>query len=292
MEVTVALFGAAGKIGTRISDKLRQTNAYRVLHVEAGDNGIARLRAKGVEATSQEQALAEADLVILAVPDRILLAVSEDVAPRAKSGATLVFLDPAVLVSGLLPQRKDIAYFVVHPCHPPIITDETEPEALMDFYGGIKAKQSLVCALLQGDEAYYRTGEKLAQEMFAPILRVHRITVDQMALLEPAMAETVVLTCMFVMKEAMEEAVRRGVPQAAAFDFLMGHIKVNLGIQYGYLPGTQFSDGALRMVESAKKLIFQPDWRKVFDPANLQTQIGEIIRGDPDPSSVSGKAAH
>jgi D-apionate oxidoisomerase len=281
MTETVALFGAAGKIGTRISGKLSQTQNYRVLHVEAGESGMARLRANGLEPTSPAQALAEADIIILAVPDRILVAVSQEAVPQAKSGALFVFLDPAVPVSGLLPKRADIAYFVTHPCHPPVITEETEKDAIMDFYGGLKAKQSLVCALLQGDEKYYQMGEAIVREMFAPILRVHRITVEQMAVLEPAMAETVVLTCMFVMKEAMEEAVKRGVPQTAAFDFLMGHIKVNLGIQYGFLPGTQFSDGALRMVERAKGQIFQPDWRKVFEPANLESQVNEIIHG-PD----------
>jgi hypothetical protein len=30
--------------------------------------------------------------------------------------------------------------------------------------------------------------------MFAPVIRANRVTVEQMALLEPAMAETVVLT--------------------------------------------------------------------------------------------------
>ncbi len=289
MTETVALFGAAGKIGTRISNRLRQTTAYHLLYVESGDTGIARLRANGLEPTAPQQALAEADIVVLAVPDRILLAASAEVVPQAKSGALLVFLDPAVPVSGQLPARADVAYFVVHPCHPPVVTEETEREAIMDFYGGNKGKQSLVCALLQGDDTDYQTGEKLVSEMFAPILRVHRITVEQMAILEPAMSETVVLTCMFVMKEAMEEAVRRGVPPAAALDFLMGHIKVNLGIQYGYLPGTQFSDGALRMVARAKKQIFQPDWRKVFEPDNLATQINEIIYGPDGEPGASKK---
>lgn len=116
--------------------------------------------------------------------------------------------------------------------------------------------------------------------MFAPILRVHRITVEQMALLEPAMAETVVLTCMFIMKEAMGEVVRHGVPAEAAFDFLMGHINVNLGIQHGFLPNTQFSDGAYKMVEKAKKQIIQSNWKQVFEPENLAIQVNAIIHGE------------
>jgi hypothetical protein len=190
-----------------------------------------------------------------------------------------IFLDPAVPVSGLLPEREDVSYFVVHPCHPPVVNDEVTPEAKADFYGGIAAKQALVCALLQGPEETYELGEQIVREMFAPILRVHRITVEQMALLEPAMAETVVLTCMFIMKEAMDEAVARGVPTEAAFDFLMGHINVNLGIMYGFLPNTQFSDAAYRMVENAKGRLIRPDWKQVFEPESVKAQVDAILYG-------------
>jgi hypothetical protein len=160
-----------------------------------------------------------------------------------------------------------------------VINDEVTPEAKADFYGGIAAHQSLVCALLQGPEEAYAFGEAVAREIFAPILRVHRVTVEQMALLEPAMAETVVLTCMFIMKEAMEEAIARGVPAEAAFDFLMGHINVNLGIQYGFLPNTQFSDGAYKMVENARKQLIQQDWKQVFEPENVKAQVDAIVHG-------------
>jgi len=45
---TVALFGAAGKIGTRIAEKLRDDPEYRTLYVEAGEAGLARLRERGL----------------------------------------------------------------------------------------------------------------------------------------------------------------------------------------------------------------------------------------------------
>jgi hypothetical protein len=276
---TLALLGAAGKIGTRIANRLRDSDQYQVLFVEAGPEGEARLRARGAEPASLAAALAAADAIILAVPDRVLTAVAEEVVPQVKNGTMVIFLDPAVPVSGTLPKREDISYFVVHPCHPPVINDEVTPEAKADFYGGIAAHQSLVCALLQGPEEAYAFGEAVAREIFAPILRVHRVTVEQMALLEPAMAETVVLTCMFIMKEAMEEAIARGVPAEAAFDFLMGHINVNLGIQYGFLPNTQFSDGAYKMVENARKQLIQQDWKQVFEPENVKAQVDAIVHG-------------
>ena len=62
----------------------------------------------------------------------------------------------------------------------------------------------------------------------------------------------------------------------AAFDFLMGHINVNIGILFGFLDA-QFSDAAKLMVERAKAQIFQPDWRKVFDEDNLRGQVDAII---------------
>jgi hypothetical protein len=276
---TLALFGAAGKIGTRIANRLKDADQFDVLYIEAGGTGEARLREWGAEPTPQAEALKRADAFILAVPDKMLSALAQEIVPQVKSGALVIFLDPAVPVSGVLPKREDISYFVVHPCHPPVINDEVTTEAKADFYGGIAAKQSLVCALLHGPEEAFAVGEKIVRAMFKPILRVHRITVAQMALLEPAMAEMVVLTCMFVMKEAMEEAVRRGVPPEAAFDFLMGHINVNLGIQYGFLPNTQFSDGAYKMVENAKKQIIRPDWKQVFEPENIKAQVDAIVHG-------------
>ena len=276
MPQTVAVFGAAGKVGTRITHKLLDAPDYQVLYVERGEAGMARLRERGMTPTTPADAAQQAELVILAVPDVAIGAVAADLVPQLRAGTLVMTLDPAAPFGGELPQRDDIAYFVVHPCHPPVINDETDLEAKRDLYGGVKAAQSLVCALMQGTDADYARGEALARAMFAPILRTHRITVDQMAILEPAMAETVVLTCMVIMKEAMEEAVARGVPQEAAFDFLMGHINVNIGILFGYL-NTQFSDAANLMVARAKSQLIQPDWRKVFDEDNLRGQVDAII---------------
>jgi len=278
MNETIALFGAAGKIGTRIADKLRESSDYRTLYVER-TAGQEHLRLRGLEPTDVAVAVKEADVVVLAVPDTVLAQVAAEVVPQLSSGALVVCLDPAVAYAGLLPERDDVAYFTVHPCHPPVINDEVEPDARMDFYGGIKAKQPLVCALVQGQERDYERGEAVSRALFAPVLRTHRLTVEQMAVLEPAMAETVVLTCMFIMREAMEEAIRRGVPPAAARDFLMGHINVNLGIQYGYLGDTQFSDAALLMVERAKQQLIKPDWKNVFEPDNIRAQVEAIVSG-------------
>jgi hypothetical protein len=99
-----------------------------------------------------------------------------------------------------------------------------------------------------------------------------------MAILEPAMSETVILTCMFVMKEAIDEAVRHGVPAEAAREFALGHMNVNVGILFGYL-NTDFSDGAKLAVARAREQILRPDWKQVFEPENVLAQVQAITKG-------------
>lgn len=274
----IALFGAAGKMGTRISNRLKDAVEYQTLYVEAGEMGVARLRERGVTPSSPDDAARTADVVILAVPDTILGKVAHNVVPLLKSGAIVICLDPAAPHGGELPERADITYFITHPCHPPVVGDENDPEVRKDFFGGIKAKQNVVCALMQGPESDYAKGEQIIRVIFAPVINTYRITVEQMAILEPAMSETTILTCMFVMKEAIDEAVRRGVPKDAAYAFALGHFNINIGILFGYVDA-QFSDGAKLAVERAKSQIFQPDWKKVFEPDNVTAQVKAITQG-------------
>ncbi len=275
---TIALFGAAGKIGTRIVNRMQDNARYRILAVEAGEEAQERLRARGQEATPPDVAAREADVVILAVPDVVLGKVAHGVVPHVRPGTLVICLDPAAPFGGELPPRADVAYFVVHPCHPPIVNDETEMEAKFDFYGGIKAKQHIVCALMQGAEEDYARGEAIAREIFAPVMNAYRVTVEQMAILEPALSETFVLTCMYMMREAIEEAVKRGVPAEAARQFILGHMNINTAILFGYLD-INFSDGAILAVERAKPLLFNPNWREIFEPENVMQQVKAITEG-------------
>ena len=278
MSKILALFGAAGKIGTRIANRLVNEPDYQTLYVEGGAAGIARLQERGLAPTPQAEAARQADVVILAVPDTLIGRIAADIVPLLKPGALLICLDPAAPYGGELPERQDIAYFVTHPCHPPVVNDETDPEARRDFYGGVKAKQNIVCALMQGSEADYALGEGLARMMFAPVMNAYRVTVEQMALLEPALSETVVLTCMVVMREAIDEAVRRGVPEEAARAFVLGHVNINIGILFGY-SDARLSDGAKLAVERGMERLFKPDWRSVFDIENVIREVKAITQG-------------
>ena len=146
---TIALFGAAGKIGARIARLLNADPNYHTLFVEAGEGGEARLRANGLTPTPQPEAVKAADVVILAVPDLFIGKIAGEIVANLKSGALVIGLDPAAPHSGKLPPRADISYFITHPCHPPVYNDETSSEARMDYFGGI-AKQNIVCSLMQG----------------------------------------------------------------------------------------------------------------------------------------------
>ena len=276
--ITIALLGAGGKMGCRIVDHLHHRPDYRLLCVEVSEAGLQNLAQRRVQPTPMPEALGQAQVVILALPDRVLGRVAHEAVPQAQPGTLFITLDPAAAHAGELPPRPDISYFVTHPCHPSVFDHEEDPEARADFFGGTKARMPIVCALMQGPEAHYALGEKLAREFFAPVTRSHRITVEQMAMLEPAMAETVGIAVVQALREALEEVVKRGVPRAAAEDFLFGHIKVPLGIAFNRVQ-FPFSDGARLIAEYGRPRVFRADWKQLFEPDSVKEQVRVIVSG-------------
>jgi D-apionate oxidoisomerase len=273
----IVVLGAGGKMGYRVSNNLRGA-PYSVSHVEVSDVGRARLKELGLEAKSAQDVLPDADVVILAIPDNAIGRVTQQLEPLFKQGAILVALDAAAPFAGELPARADLSIFVAHPCHPPIFNDETDLEAKRDYFGGLKAKQAIVCALMRGPEAHYALAEDISRRMYAPVMRAHRATVDQMAILEPALSETVCATCLTVIREATDEAIRLGVDKQAAFDFILGHLNVELAILFDQMPGVRMSDAANKAVDNAKKVIFAPDWKRVFERDAITESIHAITR--------------
>ncbi len=273
MTKKVTVLGAGGKMGYRVSANLRGS-PYEVSHVEVSEAGRNRLKELGITCVDSAVALPQADVVILAIPDNLIEKVTSRLVDQFKHGAILIALDAAAPFAGHLPGREDLTIFVSHPCHPPIFNDETDLEAKRDYFGGLKAKQAIVCALLRGDEANFDLAEDVSKRMYAPVIRSHRATVDQMAILEPVLSETVCATCLTIIREATDEAVRRGVSEAAAKDFILGHLNVELAILFDQLPGVRMSDAANKAVERAKTQLFAPDWKKVFE----RDAIAENIR--------------
>ncbi|MCC7373626.1 MAG: semialdehyde dehydrogenase [Verrucomicrobiales bacterium] len=282
---SIAIMGAGGKMGCRLTDNLRKYG-HRLHLIEVSEPGLANIRSRGLEPTPQAEALAVSEVVILALPDRVLGAVSHEVIPKVRSGALVITLDPAVAHAGGLAPRTDISYFVTHPCHPSVFDHFENVAERDDFFGGVAAQQAIVCALMQGSEEHYALGETLARQFYGPVNRAHRITVEQMAILEPAMAETVGICLNLALREALEEAVRRGVPRAAAEDFMFGHVKVELGIAFGRV-GFPFSDGAKLIAEYGRRHLLQPDWKKLFESASVREQVGMIVAGKLPPSQPS-----
>jgi hypothetical protein len=191
-----------------------------------------------------------------------------------KPGAELVHLDPAAPCAGRVFERADVAYFVTHPCHPPVFNDETDLEAKRDFFGGVKARQHIVCALLQGSEVDYERGVALCRALFHPVIQAHRITVEQMAILSP---------------RAGDDLGPGGDDQGGPG---RGHPPRGAGCGRRPSDGphqhpagdhvrevdARYSDGALKMLAEAQSVLFKPDWKKVFEPEAVRAHLDSILK--------------
>lgn len=274
MTRTIAVLGAGGKMGFRITGKLKGAG-YDVRAVEVADAGRARLNEAGIAAMGQDEGLKGAEAVILALPDNIIGKVVRDLAPKLAPRTILIILDAAAPYAGDLPtDRTDITYFVAHPCHPPIFSTTTEGAQRTDYHGGL-APQSIVCALMQGPEEHYALGAEICQAMWSPVLRTHRVTVEQLAILEPGLSEMVAMAFVDTMVEAVDEVEKQGVPRETAFDFLIGHLNVEIAMWFGFSPKVP-SDAALRLMRFAKSKVVNPGWREAVQP-KLVREAAELI---------------
>jgi D-apionate oxidoisomerase len=274
--INVTLLGAGGKMGGRVTANLRNLSQYKIAYVEASPERQKEMAAGDIETTPLEQGLDTAEAVILAVPDRLIARITQEIVPKLKPGTIVVGLDPAAAYAEIMPKRNDITYFVAHPCHPPLFSDSEPASENTDWFGGRgKLPQSVVCALHQGPEEHYAIGEQLAADMFAPILRRHRVTIEQMAILEPAVVESTFAGCITVLREAMEAAVSMGVPKEAAWDFCLGHIRTELAVIFGFA-GFPLSDGAMKAIEQNRPRIFQENWKDVITIPAVRQSVRDI----------------
>lgn len=272
---SIALFGAGGKMGYRLAKNLKGSR-FDVRHVEISDVGKARLKDDlGLSTVDVDAALNGVEVVILAVPDTHIGKVAAGIADKLKAGTMVIALDAAAPFAGHFPERPDLTYFVTHPCHPPIFNEETDMQAKKDHFGGLFAKQHIVSSLMQGPDEAFALGEEIAKTIWAPVMRSHRLTVDQMAMLEPGLAETVAASLLVVMKQAMDETVRRGVPEEAARDFLLGHLNVLGAVIFGEVQGV-FSDACNKAIEFGIPVLMKDDWKRVFEPKEIAASIQRI----------------
>ncbi len=275
----IALLGAGGKMGVRLARNLGVTD-FDVDHVEVSEEGRQRLKeATGADCVEPGQAVSRADIVLLAVPDRAIGDVAHSIIDQVRPGTSLVVLDAAAPQAGKMPKRKDVTYFITHPCHPSIFNYEDSQEKQIDFFGGVAAKQHIVCALMQGPEEHYAQCETVARAIYAPVERAHRCTVEQIAILEPALSETVGATMCMALREAADRAVTLGVPPQAARDFILGHLNIELAIAFEEFPEGKFSDGALLAIDNAKSVLFKEDWLdQVFNMDAINQSVNDICK--------------
>src|SRR4051812_25600419 len=120
---TLTLIGAGGKMGCRITNNIKNSD-WRVHYVETASAGIQRLADCGVVCSPVDDSLRAADVVIFAVPDVAMEAVTRDMIPKVKKGALVILLDPAAPLDGKIAHRDDLGYFIAHPCHPSVFNWE------------------------------------------------------------------------------------------------------------------------------------------------------------------------
>lgn len=259
----------------RLTHNLKKSD-YEMSYLEVSPQGIEKLKEKGVAVSDPSVVVPTTDVVIFAVPDVALGKVTAELIPKMKKGALALTLDPAAALAGKLFDRDDVAYFITHPTHPSIFNWEPVEEHMKDHFGGVAAKQAIVCSLMKGTSDDYIKGEQLACVFYAPVHRSHKITVEQMGLLEPALVETLASTCVYVIREGLQEVIKKGVPEEAARDFLLGHLRIQMAVLFNELPGAVFSDAANKALQRGLKEFIKEDWRKVFEPDNVRDQIESI----------------
>lgn len=277
----IALLGAGGKMGVRLAQNLKSSR-FDIDHIEVSEIGRQRLKDEvGVDAvTDGDNAIGDADVVLMAVPDRLIGKIAHQFVDKLKPGAAVIVLDAAAPFAGEMPEREDVTYFCTHPCHPHILEAHDSVEAQKDYFGGIAAPQGIVCALIQGPEEHYDLCEEVAKIIYAPVARSHRCTLQDIAILEPALSETVAATMSLALRDATDRAVSMGVPEAAAHDFILGHLKIELAIAFGIFPEGKFSDGALMAIDQAKSVIFKEDWLdQVFSLEVVEKSVKDICAG-------------
>lgn len=272
----VALIGAGGKMGTRLARNLKRSS-YALTCVE---NDAARRTAveRELDITCQPiEAVMDHDVLVLAVPDNAIGRVSAAIAPGLKPGALLIVLDAAAPYAGQVPERQDIGYFVAHPCHPSMFNWEADATAAADTFGGNGARQAIVCALVQGPEEAFALGADIASTFYAPVTKVHRASLTQMAILEPVLSESITASCLTFIRQAMDEAAKHGVPLEMSRDFILGHIYAEAATIFEHVKGARMSDGCLKAIDSAMPKLFQPNWQRLFDKDEVDRSIAEIV---------------
>ena len=265
-------------MGSRVRrNLLNHTDCLELYLVENSPKAVGEMKSEGLEVSALDASVAKSDIIVLAVPDRLIKEVSKTVVPGMKPGAAMIILDPASAVAGELTMRDDCTFAVTHPCHPSYFLDQDTPEARGDYFGGMGGRQDIVMALIKGEKDKFEAAERVSKMMFEPVENCYVMGLRDIAFLEPTLVELLGATCIKAMAETVDEAERRGIPRKAAISFLTGHI-YNLSANFlGYLGNTKVSDACQIAMNLGKEYVLREDWKKIWDDDVLESTIDTML---------------
>lgn len=278
LKLNVAVVGAGGKMGTRTSNNLAKVpDEVELYFVESGENGIKSIKERGFAPSSPEDVVPQCDVVVLAVPDTLIMKISESVVKMMKPGAGMIILDPAAAVMKEVCMRDDCTFAIAHPCHPSYFLDQDSYEARHDYFGGMGGKQDIVVAKIDGEDSRFADCRRIAELMYAPVVNSYVMGIRDMAFLEPTLVETLGATCLYAMAETVKEAERRGIQREAAISFLSGHI-YNLSANFlGFLGNTPVSDACKVAIGIGNRLVLRENWKDIWKDEVLDKVISTML---------------
>ena len=287
MSHTIAVFGAGGKMGTRVSDNLVRTD-HTVHYVETSPAGRERVTAAGRSLSDAATAVAHADIVVLAVPDLALAPVTAELVPRLRPGTIVLTLDPAAAWGAQSRTRRDVGGPAPPACHRRVFLRRRPAEEWADTFGGVAAPQDAIAAIESDDDDKRAIVEETVRAIYAPVVDVHWVSVKQLAQLEPTLVETVACMIGALLNDALHEAIHTmGVPEAAARSILYGHTQVALA--NGLRGDNPFSDACLIAMDYGRESIVKEDWKKIFRDDELDKNLARMLHLDRIERPLAGK---
>ena len=278
-QLTIAVIGAGGKMGMRVSNNLQRSN-HNVFYSENSPAGQQRTTDAGRTVTdTADRGRRRRRGDPRRARRRPRPRSRREVVPQLKTGTVVLTLDPAAAYANLLFQRDDVEYAVAHPCHPSVFLQRKTEAELNDTFGGIAAPQEVVAALESGNQDKIKIAEAVIRLMYAPVVDVHWVTVKQLAYLEPTLVEVVACMIGDLLNEALQETVNTvGVPEAAAKAMLLGHVQVALA--NGLRGDNPFSDACLIAMDYGRDKIIKDDWKSIFNDDELDYVLKQMLHLD------------
>lgn len=278
-KLKIAVIGAGGKMGMRVSPNLAAIPEYDVKFCEASEAASKRSEEAGRPITPTEEAIKDADVVVYAVPDRALNVVTTENVPLQKEGSVVLTLDPAAAYANLLYMRDDVTYVVCHPAHPSVFLERVTKEEYDDTFGGIAAPQHVLAAMHTESDKWQPIAEEVITNMFAPVIKVHWESVHDLAVLEPTLNETIGCMIGQFLKDVMDYTVEvTDMKQESVEAMFFGHVYIALT---NALRGSNpFSDACLLAMDYGREAIIKDDWKRVFNDEDLDIVLAKMLELD------------